>query len=118
MAERSGWGQGLRARAARSWRGEADLAGLFWIDGVLASSLLVALYLTTLALGQRLAEQVLLVLCALYTVWILVSIWRASLRETTFWSQMARLLTIAWAANTALVLGFRQIDLLIAFAGF
>jgi hypothetical protein len=30
---------------------------------------------------------------------------------------MARLMTIAWAADTALVLAFRQLDLLIAFAG-
>jgi hypothetical protein len=69
---------GLLARGRRAWRGEAELGGLFWIDGVLASSLLVALYATTVVLGQRFAEQVLLILCAGYTLWILVSIWRCS----------------------------------------
>jgi hypothetical protein len=105
------------ARWRRAWRGEAELGAIFWIDGVLASSLLVALYATTVVLGQRFAEQVLLILCAGYTLWILVSIWRCSQVSESFWSRMARLMTIAWAADTALVLAFRQLDLLIAFAG-
>jgi len=76
----------------------------------------MVLYATTIYLHQHIAEQVLLICASFYTIWILVSIWRCSLVEGTFWGQLARFLTIAWAANVTLILLFRQLELLTIFA--
>jgi len=50
-----------------------------------------------------------------YTVWIIVGIWRCSSNAAPFWGGLARLLSVAWTLNTALVLIFLQIDLLVNF---
>ncbi len=105
------------ANELRAWHGRAPLATVFWINGVLSSCVLIVLYATTVILGQPVAEQALLIFCGLYTVWILVSIWRCSLASDTFWALLARYLTIAWAANAALVMLFRQLELVAQFAG-
>jgi hypothetical protein len=101
----------------RAWRGRADLATVFWFYGVLTSSILGILYAATIYLRHPVAEQLLLIGFALYTVWILVSIWRCSLATETMWGLLARFLTIAWAGNVAMLLVFRQFELLILFAG-
>ena len=95
----------------RAWRGEARLSTVFWLQGVLASSALIALYVASIYAGEMLAEQALLIFFGLYTIWILVSIWRCSFAADPFWGLLARWLTIAWAANAALVLFFRQLEL-------
>ena len=58
-----------------------------------------------------LVEQALLIFFGLCTIWIPVSIWRCSFAADPFWGLLARWLTIAWAANAALVLFFRQLEL-------
>lgn len=109
----------MNARLARffaeeisAWRGQASLARVFWLKGVLTTLVLSVLYATTVAQGQHLAEQLLLIFLAVYTVWILVAIWRCARGDDSFWALMARLLTVAWAGNAALVILFRQLDLL------
>ncbi len=99
----------------RSWNGNARLSKVFWRDGVLTSSILILLYAVTINTQHLVAEQFLLVLFGFYTIWILVSIWRCSAAVDTFWSLLARFLTIAWAANVAFVLLFRQLELLVLF---
>lgn len=101
----------------RAWRGEARLSTVFWLYGVLVSSVLIAHYATCLYRGQVLMQQVLLIAFGLYTIWVLVSIWRCSLAADPFWGGLARWLTIAWAANAALVLFFLQLDLFVRYAG-
>lgn len=100
----------------RAWQGRAPLAAVFWRSGVLTSGVLMVLYVTTVVQRQLLAEQALLILFGLYSIWILVSIWRCSLAADPFWSLLARLLTVAWAANVALVMLFRELELLLQFA--
>lgn len=100
----------------RAWRGEMSMALVFWGYGVFASCLLAILHVTALDLGQLLFQQVLIVLSALYTLWILVAIWRCAANATPFWGTAARWLTVAWALNTALVLAFLQFDLLVRYA--
>ncbi len=100
-----------------AWRGDADLARVFWVNGVLTSAVLMVLYATTIYLQQRIAEQLLLILLAAYTIWIVVSIWRCAAPSETFWATLARYLTIFWALNSGLVLFFRELDLLAKFAG-
>lgn len=99
------------AEEIRAWNGQAPLARVFWLYGVLRSLLLILLYATTLILEQRRAEQAMLIFCAIYTAWILVAIWRCADQSESPWAAIARLLTVAWAANAAMVLMFRQLDI-------
>ena len=101
----------------RAWRGEADLFRVFWVQGVLTSVVLGVLHATTILLGQMFAEQILLILLTLYSIWIVVSIWRCSLASDTFGATIARYLASFWALNAGLVLVFRQLDLLVLIAG-
>tara|TARA_R110002020_G_scaffold189446_2_gene388411 strand:+ start:6337 stop:6726 length:390 start_codon:yes stop_codon:yes gene_type:complete len=100
-----------------AWHGNAGLATVFWFYGVLTSSVLMLFYARMVYLRLVIAEQLLLVVFGLYTAWILVSIWRCSVVSGSFWAQLARFLTVAWAGNAALVLLFRQLELLAIFAG-
>lgn len=100
-----------------AWHGHRPLAVVFWGYGVLASAMLIALHAAALTSGQVALEQGLLVVSALYTVWILVAIWRCSAGAGPYWGLLARAMTIAWALNTGFVLGFLQIDLLVRHAG-
>ena len=95
-----------------AWRGERDLATVFWGYGVLASSALVVLHATALMLGQLAFQQVLIVASGLYTVWILVAIWRCAARAHPYWGTLARWLTVAWALNAGFVFAFLQIELI------
>ena len=54
----------------------------------------------------------LLLAFAAYTAWILVAVWRCAANAPPFWGALARWLTVAWAANAALLIGFLEIDLL------
>lgn len=101
----------------RAWHGEARLAPVFWLGGVLPSLILIALFGMAVYYGQTLAEQILLVVFGLFTVWIVVSIWRCSEPADTLWPMLARFLTVAWALNAIMVLLFLELDLLTVFAG-
>ncbi len=100
----------------RAWRGEARLGTVFWFHGVLVSSVLIAFYISSIYRSEALLEQALLICFGAYTIWILVSIWRCSLGADPFWGLLARWLTVAWAANAALVLLFRQLEIWIRYA--
>lgn len=97
----------------RAWQGRMPLATVFWGYGVVVSLALALLYATALDLGQVALQQGLILVCAAYTVWIVVAIWRSADNAGPFWSNLARLLTIAWALNSAFVLFFLQIELVL-----
>ncbi len=100
----------------RAWRGEMSLPVVFWGYGVAVSSVFGILHATALDLGQLAFQQTLIVLSALYTIWILVAIWRCSANAVPFWGNLARWLTVAWGLNSAFVLFFLQIGLLARYA--
>jgi hypothetical protein len=101
----------------RAWRGEMALAKVYWGYGVGVSCLLGLLLLEALREGRALLEQGLLAVLALYTVWILVAVWRCAANASPQWRMFARLSTVVWACNAALVLTFLQFDLLMRFFG-
>jgi hypothetical protein len=104
------------AAEIRAWRGEEPLWKVFWVYGVATSVAIVALYVIAFYDGRMALRQVLLPCFAAYTAWILVSVWRcASNTNEKLWSTLARLLTVAWAGNTILVLIFLQLNLLIKY---
>lgn len=100
----------------RAWRGEQPLWKVFWVYGVAASSALIGLYATAFYVDRIGLRQVLLLCFAAYTVWILVSVWRcANNTEEKYWSLLARLLTVAWACNTVLIVVFLEFNLIMLF---
>jgi hypothetical protein len=104
------------AAEIRAWHGEEALWKVFWVYGVAASVTIVALYVVAFYDGRIALRQVLLPCFAAYTTWILVSVWRcAGNTKETLWGTLARFLTVAWAANTILVLTFLQLNLLIKY---
>jgi hypothetical protein len=105
----------LFATELRAWRGEGPLGKLFWVYGVLVSLVLALLYLLAMDEKRIVVQQLLLFALAGYTVWILVAIWRCAANSP--WGSLARWLTVAWAANTVLVLLFLQVDLFAAYMG-
>jgi len=96
----------------QAWFGLLPLWQVFWGYGVLASSVLVGLYLMAVLDRQVAMQQALLILFAVYTVWILVSVWRCAEGSDPYWRLVARCLTVAWAVNTVMVVIFLQLDLL------
>jgi hypothetical protein len=104
------------AAEIRAWHGEEALWKVFWVYGVATSVTIVALYIVAFYDGRMALRQVLLPCFAVYTAWILVSVWRcASNTNENLWSTLARFLTVAWAGNTILVLIFLQLNLLIKY---
>ncbi len=95
----------------RAWRGEMDLASVFWGYGVLVSILLGLAMLGALSVSASLLQQALLLALAGYTIWILIAVWRCAAKSVAHWRFLARLATLAWACNATLVLGFLQLDL-------
>jgi hypothetical protein len=101
--------------ASYYWRGHGPLWKVYWLYGVLGSSLLAVILLLLMQRGaiDSLWFQIVLLLLAAYTVWIVVSVWRcASNVENPLYGQMARALTVAWAINALLVLGFLELQVL------
>ncbi len=101
--------------ASYYWRGQGPLWKAYWLYGVLGSSVLAGILLL---LMQRSApaggwfQLVLLVLVA-YTVWIVISVWRCAFNvENPVYGHMARALTVTWAINALLVLGFLELQFL------
>jgi len=100
------------APEVRAWRGEQPLWIAFWGYGVLGSVALAMLWALSLYLGRTGLQETLLLCIAGYTFWVLVALWRSSkLVLDTMWGALARQLTVAWAINVVLVLGFLQLDL-------
>jgi hypothetical protein len=101
--------------ASYYWRGKGPLWKAYWLYGVLGSNVLA---LTLFLLIERSALgsvwfQIVLLLLAAYTVWIVVSVWRCAFNvEKLMYGHMAKALTVAWAINALLVLGFLELQLL------
>lgn len=100
----------------RAWHGRMSLPVVFWEYGVAISTALATLQATALEAGQMAFQQVLILISAGYTFWILVAIWRCAPNAAPFWGVLARWSTIAWGLNTAFVLLFLQIELALRFA--
>ncbi len=105
------------ATELRAWHGREPLWKVFWGYGVLASAILALFYVLAVQQERVIVQQILLVLFAGYTAWILVAVWRCADNSDTLWRTLARSLTVAWAANTTLVLAFLQLDLLATYIG-
>lgn len=101
----------------RAWLGEMPLARVFWGYGVAASAVLALLHATALDQGQLAFQQILILVSAGYTVWIVVAIWRSAVNADPYWGSLARWLTVAWALNSAFVLFFLQFDLMLRYMG-
>jgi hypothetical protein len=100
----------------RAWRGQMPLPVVFWGYGVATSLGLALLHASALERGDVGVQQLLIVVSAAYTAWILVAIWRCAATAAPFWGSLARWLTVAWGLNTTLVLFFLQIELLFRYA--
>lgn len=100
----------------RAWQGRMSLPTVFWGYGVAMSMALAILHATALDAGQLAFQQALILISAAYTVWILVAIWRCAPNASPFWGTLARWLTVAWGLNTALVLFFLQLELMLRYA--
>lgn len=97
----------------RIWRGECSLGPVFWLYGVLGSALLSVLFLFTRDHEGVTGQQALLGILALYTIWVIGSIWRSAKRaEVDHLHASARAFTVAWTINAVLLLGFFEVDLL------
>ena len=66
------------AAEIRAWRGEQPLWKVFWRYGVVTSGALIAFYVIGFYVDRIALRQVLVFCFALYTVWILVSVWRCA----------------------------------------
>jgi hypothetical protein len=95
--------------ASYYWRGHGPLWKVYWLYGVIGSNLLALILLFLInrgALGSVWFKLALLLLAA-YTVWIVVAVWRCAFNvENPLYGHMAKALTVAWALNAFLVLGF------------
>jgi hypothetical protein len=118
MLARSTSGPSSSSFVLRYWRGEGALWRIFWIYGVLASTLVSGLYAWALFAGDTTAQQILLPIILLYTGWIVVSVWRcAPNAESETYALLARGLTIAWALNVLLVIAALQLGLIAVYTG-
>ena len=103
----------------RSWRGAEPLWTVFWVYGVLVSSVLSILYALAMYEDRIVMQQVLLPCFAAYTVWILVSVWRCSDNTVEpLWGLLAQRLTVVWAGNAIMLLFFLQLDLVKTYLGY
>jgi len=100
----------------RAWQGRMSLPVVFWGYGVATSMTLAILHATALEAGQLTLQQVLILISVVYTVWILVAIWRCAPNASPFWGTLAQWLTVAWGLNTGFVLFFLQIELVLRYA--
>jgi hypothetical protein len=101
--------------AAAYWRGHGPLWKVYWLYGVLGSNVLGAILLLLIRQGAlgTFWFQVVWLLLAAYTVWIVVSVWRCAFNvDNPMYGHMARALTVAWAINALMILGFLQIQFL------
>ena len=93
----------------RYWRGNGPLWRAYWLYGVLGSMILTALILIPELNGWFSLQILATVLAAgaVYTAWIVVSIWRCAFNieneplgiDRDTWAMLARWLTVAWVCN-------------------
>ncbi len=97
----------------RAWLGEQPLWRIFWIYGVLASVAAETLFGVAAYQGRLVLQQALLACFVPYTAWLLVSVWRCAenVRDGRL-GILARQLTVVWAGNTIMVVGFLELDLI------
>jgi hypothetical protein len=101
------------------WNGHGPLWKVYWLYGVLGSNVLVVILLLLMSKGAIATFwfQIVLLLLAAYTIWIVVAVWRCAFNvEKALYGHMARALTVAWALNALLVLGFLELEYLRALA--
>jgi hypothetical protein len=101
--------------ASYYWRGHGPLWKAYWLYGVLGSNVLALILLVLMQRGATHSAwfQIVLLLLAAYTVWIVVSVWCCAFNvENPLYAHMARALTVAWAINALLVLGFLELQFL------
>jgi hypothetical protein len=101
--------------ASYYWRGRGPLWKVYWLYGVLGSTVLALMLFLLMQRGaiDSVWFQVVLLLFAAYTVWIVVSVWRCAFNvEKPMYGHMARALTAAWAINALMVLGFLELEFL------
>lgn len=101
--------------ASYYWRGQGPLWKVYWLYGVLGSNVLALVLFLLMQRGaiDSVWFQLVLLLLAAYTVWIVVSVWRCAFNvEKPMYGHMARALTVAWAINALLVLGFLELQIL------
>ncbi len=97
------------------WRGHGPLWKVYWLYGVFGSFVLALILLFLMRSGAIASVwfQVVLLLLAAYTVWIVVSVWRCAFNvENPMYGHMARALTVAWAINALLLLGSLEVQFL------
>jgi len=100
----------------RAWHGQQPLWKVFWVYGVAASGVLIAVYALGFYLEQAALRQILVICFAPYTAWIVISVWRcADNSEERYWGMLARFLTVAWACNAILILLFVQFNLIVRY---
>ena len=100
---------------ASCWRGDGPLWLVFWIYGVLLSTIVTGLFLALLATEDSIPglEQFLFVAFIPYTVWILVSIWRCAFNvENKIYGHVAQALTIAWEIKATLLIISAELGLI------
>ncbi len=95
-------------------QGRTPLARVFWFYGVIPSNAFWAVIFYLLwARAEPTITSVALLLVLLYTVWIVWAVWRcADNVHQERYGVMARWLTVAWAINTVLLVGFLQLELI------
>jgi len=102
----------------RAWRGKEPLWKVFWGYGVIVSGVIAVFYALAIYTDQVALQQILLLVSAGYSAWILISVWRcADNMLERYWGLFARLLTVAWAGNVVMVLTFLQFDLIAKYLG-
>jgi hypothetical protein len=94
---------------------------VFWLYGVVPSNLLWALLLwllTGTGTGALALVVALAAVLLVYTGWIVAAVWAAADNvDKPLYGVIARWLTVAWALNTLLFLGFLMLDLIAGTAG-
>lgn len=92
---------------------KSPLWKVFWLYGVLPSSLLWATALWLLARGPETAVLGLSAVLLGHTAWIAWAVWHAApgARDPRY-GVLARALTVAWAINTVLLVFFLGLPLL------
>ena len=103
--------KGLFGELRSYWHGEGPLWKLYWIYGVLLSTIGGAFLLAVVLQGAVPLPTLLPIfaIALIYTGYILVSIWRSAFNITSdpmgidreAWGWLARVLTIGWALNAA-----------------
>jgi hypothetical protein len=103
---------------ARYWRGEGPLWRIYWLYGVLGSLVLSAIFAAALVGKAFAVQQVLLPIVLAFTAWIVVAVWRcAPNTRKELYTHLARGLTVAWALNVVMLIGFLQLELVAVYAG-